>query len=364
MTSIKISSENDGSTAISNFFIDYYMVDANGDFVKLYLFLARLCSSGRSMTVEDIADSLNCTEKDVCRGIRYWIREDALKLSYDDDNNITGIIMLDLKAPESDQIIKLNVLDFKSGRADDSSAEAAPKEEDAEVSKAPRKKSPTPETLSSMLEDPNISDLVSEANAYCNRTIAQKDIASIIYIYDQLSFSFDLCEFLLEYCASVGKTNFNYIEAVARNWYENGITTREDAENYSVKYFTIYSRIMKQLGITTRTFPAPAEREFIDVWVNEYGFSDSIIIEACRRAVLNSPNSANFQYVNGILSSWYASHVKSFSDILALDEAHKKKKSDSSGKKSTTSGNDFNQTDMSDALTEIENLYMSGVKVQ
>ena len=82
MATITISAEEETFSSISNYFIDYYMNAANGDFVKLYLYLARLCSAGRPISVSDIADHLNCTEKDVCRGIKYWIRQDVLKLSY------------------------------------------------------------------------------------------------------------------------------------------------------------------------------------------------------------------------------------------------------------------------------------------
>ena len=43
---ITISAKNrETYSSISNFFIDYYMTDANGDFVKIYLYLVRLMSS-------------------------------------------------------------------------------------------------------------------------------------------------------------------------------------------------------------------------------------------------------------------------------------------------------------------------------
>ena len=89
---ITISTEKKETfSEISNNFIDYYMADANGDFVKVYLYLVRLYSCGRPVSVSDIADYFQCTDKDVCRAIRYWISQGILSFTYDTKGAITGI---------------------------------------------------------------------------------------------------------------------------------------------------------------------------------------------------------------------------------------------------------------------------------
>ena len=78
MDYITISTESKETfSLISNHFIDYYMTDANGEFVKVYLYLVRLMSSKSPVSVAGIADHFNLTEKDICRAIRYWISEDV-----------------------------------------------------------------------------------------------------------------------------------------------------------------------------------------------------------------------------------------------------------------------------------------------
>ncbi|MBO4864340.1 MAG: DnaD domain protein [Eubacterium sp.] len=329
---INVTSEEDYYTSISNNFIEYYMTDANGDFVKLYLYLAMLCSSRRDISLSDIADHLNCTENDVCRGIRYWIREDVLRLVYNDNNRkeVKGIVLLNLKRPEDVLTTELKLDDFKkalSGQDEKAVHEIKEIADAVDVSgdeiKAPRKKQPTPVEIKSKLQDKEINDLINEASAYCNRDLSQKELNSLIYIKDQLGFSFDLAEYLLEYCAEIKKTSFSYIEKVARNWYEEGITTREDAADYSTKYLSLYGKILKALGITSRFTPAPIEKKYIDTWINDFGFSEAIIIEACNRAIERKPNDVSFPYVNGILDSWYKKDVKSFQDISRLDDSHK-----------------------------------------
>lgn len=59
MKTITISTENSETySSISNFFIDYYMTDANGEFVKVYLYLIRLLNSKQQISVAEIADHL------------------------------------------------------------------------------------------------------------------------------------------------------------------------------------------------------------------------------------------------------------------------------------------------------------------
>ena len=54
------------ATLLPNDFIDNYMIDANGEFVKVYLFLLRhLDDPFSSLTLTTIADCLNNTEKDI-----------------------------------------------------------------------------------------------------------------------------------------------------------------------------------------------------------------------------------------------------------------------------------------------------------
>ena len=70
-------------TAVSNAFIDGYMADANGEFVKVYLYLLRLLADeDKEFSVSFLADKLNNTEKDVVRALCYWEKLNLLQLEY------------------------------------------------------------------------------------------------------------------------------------------------------------------------------------------------------------------------------------------------------------------------------------------
>ena len=58
------------STAVAHEFIDEYMAAANGEYVKVYLYVLR--HQDEEITIEQIADALNHTESDVRRALSYW----------------------------------------------------------------------------------------------------------------------------------------------------------------------------------------------------------------------------------------------------------------------------------------------------
>ena len=61
------------TTVLENEFIDHYMAEANGEYVKVYLILLRhLNEPSGTLTISKIADLLDITEKDVIRALNYW----------------------------------------------------------------------------------------------------------------------------------------------------------------------------------------------------------------------------------------------------------------------------------------------------
>ena len=68
------------TTVLENEFIDHYMPEANGEYVKVYLLLLRyLNAPSGTLTVSRIADMLDHTEKDVIRALNYWKKQGLLE---------------------------------------------------------------------------------------------------------------------------------------------------------------------------------------------------------------------------------------------------------------------------------------------
>lgn len=380
MGSITISTENrETYSAISNFFIDYYMTEANGEFVKVYLYLVRLLNSGHAFTIADIADHFNLTEKDICRAIRYWIKEDALRLDYTKEKVLTGITLLPLKAKNADEEGDASLLSML-GVTDDKNTSPVPVANnvypmhsqssqptvpaDDEMTEAaitvPKKKAYKASFIEDKQKDEDFGNVLYQTEIYFGKPLTQTDINSLLYIYTELHFSPDLLEYLIEYCVSIGKKSCRYIESVAIDWYKNAITDVEAAKVASKNYNSIYVTVLKQLGIPRRV-PTPTETSFIDTWYNTYSFDKNIILEACKRAIIAKPQSANFNYVNGILESWHKKNVHKLSDIEKLDQEWEaeKKKGRTSGKVITTNQfNNYQNSTSTEVISEFERLFL------
>ena len=88
-----------GVTIISNIFIDYYMPRANGEFVKIYLYLLRSLQSGdTALDLAAVADVFDCTESDVLRTLRYWENQKLVVLAGTDTQ--TSIDFLQPMVPD------------------------------------------------------------------------------------------------------------------------------------------------------------------------------------------------------------------------------------------------------------------------
>lgn len=327
-------------TAVSNLFIDEYMADANDAQLKIYLFLIRMMDANLPTSVSDIADKFNYTEKDVLRALMYWESRQLLALDFDAAENLTGIKVLALsnpyEAPRTATRIT-PVLSFirpasmNTGLTAQTAKQSVSKPISKRASDADNQKSGncqdavrreySLDELRQFKSNEEIEQLLMVAEQYIGRQLTHSDMQIILFLYDQLHFSSDLIDYLLQHCVERGKKDFRYIEKVALSWHEQGITSAQDAQNASRKYDKIVYTIMKSLGKTTN--PAPKELEYINKWTKEYGFLLDVIQEACDKTVMNT-DTHRFAYADGILSKWYQAGVQRKADIEAADSSFKK----------------------------------------
>ena len=347
MARLTIYRDNDtDSTVVSNLFIDEYMKDANDAQLKVYLYLLRMMNGHLPTSVSDIADKFNHTEKDVIRALKYWEKAHLLDLDYDEDKTLVGIHIRDLNAAGSTKA--------RGGSAPVSSfvpmpAAAVPEEAPAAepVSPAapaspPAKPSYSADQLRQFKERQDTAQLLFIAESYIGKPLTPSEIKTILYFTDVLHFSDDLIDYLIQYCVDKGKRDFKYIEKVAVNWAEEGITTPKQAQERAFLYDKNIYSIMRELG--KNNTPTPKEAEYITRWIKEYGFANDVIFEACERTVMATDKN-RFEYADRILSSWHEQNVRHKSDIDKLDEVYKQRKKNAASSSAPRQqyGNRFNQ---------------------
>ena len=300
---MKLHMQSDNSvTLIDNSFIDKYMSSANGEFVKLYIYLLRCAGTGTELSVSSIADFFDHTEKDVRRALSYWEKLGVLRLSYDEAGNITDVLFCSGAEGES--------LPDEAGQPHDFHEES----DDVQI---PSRASLSTSRRRQLKEEEDIQLLVYVAQKYFGRVLSSTELNNILYFYDGLDFSYDLIEYLLEYCASKGNPGAKYMEKVALEWYREGITTVTQARRQASQYNRDYYQIFTALGIKGRA-PVSGEVAYMDRWLREWSMPMDVILEACSRTVMQTHESS-FQYADSILKSWHENGVASMEDIAGLD---------------------------------------------
>ena len=341
-------------TILSNTFIDNYMPEANGEFVKVYIYLLRALSSAPvSFSLEQMADRLLCTERDILRALKYWEGEKILSLTYTTDRQLSGITLLEPFADAGhmeSSASSENIFSTAGTSSSPVSAQMAAgiSQPVALTGSAPKNvslsssnsavssgtsselstsadyiRSLTPDHISELKQNEEVSQLLYIAEQYLAKTLTPTEMQKIFFFYDELHMSADLIEYLVEYCVSRGRKSMRYIETVALAWTRDGVTTVEMARDASSRFSKDYYTILKAMGISGRN-PVENEISYIDTWRKTYGFDLELIQEACSRTVL-STGQPSFQYADKILSGWKKKNVHTLEDVRLLDAEHKKR---------------------------------------
>ena len=92
----------EGVTVVKNTFIDQYMPQANGEFVKVYLYLLRCANTGRELSLSSIADVLEHTENDIRRALLYWEKQDLVHLKMNTHGDLISITFSDLPTTQEE----------------------------------------------------------------------------------------------------------------------------------------------------------------------------------------------------------------------------------------------------------------------
>lgn len=353
MTAINISSDIATSfTTVSDIFIDQYMPKANGEFVKVYLYLLRATGSGAGIaTISEIADHFSNTEADIIRALNYWASEGILQVQTGADGQIMGINLCSLSVSGM-QAAQSNIQSAVADNAAQNNLQNSVVNNAAQnilqnsvVNNAAQNistvntrmhdsvveklKSQTPDKAASSQKEytldeikefrknPDISELFFIIETYLKHTLSSTDTNMVLYWLDELHFSTDLAEYLVEYCITKGHSSLRYMNKVALGWADAGIKTVDQAKDDAAAHSQIYYSVMKALGITGRNL-VDSEVSLINKWVGEYGFDIELVKAACSKTI-SAIQKPSFEYTDSILANWRKKDVHTLKDVEVLD---------------------------------------------
>ena len=366
MTAINISSDIATSfTTVSDIFIDQYMPKANGEFVKVYLYLLRATGSGAGIaTISEIADHFSNTEADIIRALNYWASEGILQLQTGADGQIIGVNLCSLsvsgmqaaqsniQSTVADNAAQNNLQNsvvnnttqnnlqngvvnnatqnnFQNSVVNNAAQNISTVNTRMHDSVVEKLKSQTPDKAASSQKEytldeikefrknPDISELFFIIETYLKHTLSSTDTNIVLYWLDELHFSTDLVEYLVEYCITKGHSSLRYMNKVALGWADAGIKTVDQAKDDAAAHSQIYYSVMKALGITGRNL-VDSEVSLINKWVGEYGFDIELVKAACSKTI-SAIQKPSFEYTDSILANWRKKDVHTLKDVEVLD---------------------------------------------
>jgi len=268
-----------GDTAISDIFINEYLTEAEGDFVKVYLYCLFLSKHNKDISLLDLSKKTGLQLDRVKSAIEYF-NKTGLVISTE-----CGIILCDLKEKEINRLY---------------TPKLSTSPEDA-VEKLNRNQKRT--SVISAINNTFFQGIMSPA--------WYNDIATI---FDKYNFEEEVVYSLFNYCYDKRALHKNYLFTVAEAWGLNKIKNMNDLDMYYQKYEKcnkIKKSISKKLGITRKL--TEYEEAYIDKWCMEFEYDLDVIEIALKKTT--SKTNPSFEYINKIICSWAEKGLKNKEQI-------------------------------------------------
>lgn len=291
---IKFTRQNSGIT-LDTAFIDTFMPDANGGFVKVYLYALMCAENGTEISNAVLASKLGMLESDIVQAFAYWQEKGAVEIS-------DGAVL------------------FKQLTSQKVRTELPAERAEIHVPKKPNIES----AADALSENSQLADMCSYAQDVLGKTLSSQEASTLYWFYDTLGFEPEVILMLLEYCVSKDKRNMNYIEKVAIGWHEKGIRTIEQVDAFLKReadkgdYINVIRKIM---GID-RTF-SKTETDYLFKWRDEYNMSEEMVALAYEYCVIQI-SKISFQYMDKILERWHKNGIYTVAEAEEDNEKFRK----------------------------------------
>ena len=284
------------STEIENLFINEFLPEAPGDYVKVYLFGLMYASHGQSIDSRSLAMSLGLSEVDIEEAWIYWESKGLVRQKRE-----TGAGGEDIS-----RLVFVSQIEALYGKNAEEPAAEIPQETSEDDEEVPYYISidnmDFDKVMKDRLTDRRLRELYQKYQMTAGRTVSRQETSRIEDAIRVYGIEPDIFSFAIDYCADLGKYSVDYIFKVALRWTEEGCRSVEDAkkllERHSLRN-SWYRQVFKELGFNR--LPAPTDREMMDKWFDDMKFSIDEVLEACGAACgLRDPN---LRYVNKVLEN-------------------------------------------------------------
>lgn len=203
-------------TCVPNAFIDEYVAEANGDYVKVYLYLLR--HQKEKLKGKEIGEALCLTDQDVKRAILFWEKKGVLK------EGTARALERELQSEEAALL---------------SEEKLSQKERLSRIERTSffDEQKPKIQEKKREIDEEEFGGILFVAK-HLMPVVTPSHVRLFEDMYQSLEMDAELIEFFLDYCCSIQKTNCRYMQKVAVDWHELGIkdvrAAREHVKNFDM----------------------------------------------------------------------------------------------------------------------------------
>lgn len=290
---------SNGIFNVPNDLVDKYLKMASEYQLKALLYILR---NGGQASSSMIAKALGQTVSDIDDLLEFWVEENIISV---DGQEVT----VQPKAQEK------------------------PQEE---------KKKPVRETLSAprlspkdivafTREDENIRFLLNEAQTVLGRTISHAEQELLVNMVHYYGLKVEVIMMILEFYRGEkarGKSiGLSYVNAMAKNWADEGINSIADAEmklQDIARSDRLWDEIVAITGVRHRR-PSAKQREMVDNWFKDFSIE---LITLAADIMKENTAEPSLAYINKILKEWKKQDISTPAQVQAQQEEFAQRKSD------------------------------------
>ncbi|MBP3284758.1 MAG: DnaD domain protein [Clostridia bacterium] len=280
-----------GDTAVSDIFINEYLLEAEGDFVKVYLYCLFLSKHSKEISMLDLSKKTGLQIDRVKAAIEYFNRVGIMVSSP------KGILLCDLKEKEINRLYH------------------------------PKLSTSPEDAVDKLNRNKRRSEVITAINnRFFQGIMSPAWFNDIATIFDKFGFEDDVVYSLFNYCYDKHALHRNYLFTVAEAWFNEKIKTTCDLDLYYQKYEkcnVLKKTICKKLGISRKL--TEYEEAYINKWSMEFGYDLDVIEIALKKTTAKT--NPNFEYIHKMISSWQEKGLRTKDEVISyLDSVKEKNK--------------------------------------
>ena len=307
-------------TPVENLFLDIYMPQAPGDFVKVYLLGYRYAletTETKRFSSGTIADNLSMTLDQVSLAWDYWEEKGLIRRIFSGEKDTPPVI----------EYLSLKHLHLKH----------------LSPSLSRPEKEVSPQEWMETRQRSDFRQFFESIHHLLQRPLVVSEEMQILEWLKEFQMDREVILLAFEYAVQRKQIrSIPYVASIVRNWADEQITTRDEA---AVQLDRLdprnqeYRQIFKALGFQGR-LPSLEEARLMDQWLDQLAFPMEMVLKACAA----SANTANpsIRYIHGVLERWHQEGLLTPEAVDRYEQLRKEQKK--KGKAGLSSGGTSKKT--------------------